>query len=215
MTNAEILSHIDHTVLKADAKWEDIAQICEEALQYHTASVCIPAWYVARAKENYPELNVCTVVGFPLGYTETAAKAKETELALAAGAAEIDMVINIAALKNGDDAAVLADIRALRKVCGTAILKVIVETCYLTEDEKIRVCRLVTEGGADYIKTSTGFGSAGAQLEDIALFRKYIGANVKIKAAGGIRTREQMTAFLDAGCDRIGCSAARILFDKA
>lgn len=215
MTNAEILSHIDHTVLKADAKWEDIAQICEEALQYHTASVCIPAWYVARAKENYPELNVCTVVGFPLGYTETAAKAKETELALAAGAAEIDMVINIAALKNGDDAAVLEDIRALRKVCGTAILKVIVETCYLTEDEKIRVCRLVTEGGADYIKTSTGFGSAGAQLEDIALFRKYIGANVKIKAAGGIRTREQMTAFLDAGCDRIGCSAARILFDKA
>lgn len=215
MTNAEILSHIDHTVLKADAKWEDIAQICEEALQYHTASVCIPAWYVARAKENYPELNVCTVVGFPLGYTETAAKAKETELALAAGAAEIDMVINIAAMKNGDDAAVLADIRALRKVCGTAILKVIVETCYLTEDEKIRVCRLVTEGGADYIKTSTGFGSAGAQLEDIALFRKYIGANVKIKAAGGIRTREQMTAFLDAGCDRIGCSAARILFDKA
>ncbi len=215
MTNAEILSHIDHTVLKVDAKWEDIAQICEEALQYHTASVCIPAWYVARAKENYPELNVCTVVGFPLGYTETAAKAKETELALAAGAAEIDMVINIAALKNGDDAAVLADIRALRKVCGTAILKVIVETCYLTEDEKIRVCRLVTEGGADYIKTSTGFGSAGAQLEDIALFRKYIGANVKIKAAGGIRTREQMTAFLDAGCDRIGCSAARILFDKA
>lgn len=215
MTNAEILSHIDHTVLKADAKWEDIAQICEEALQYHTASVCIPAWYVARAKKTYPELNVCTVVGFPLGYTESAAKAKEAELALAAGAAEIDMVINIAALKNGDDAAVLDDIRALRTACGSAILKVIVETCYLTEDEKIRVCRLVTEGGADYIKTSTGFGSAGAQLEDIALFKKYIGANVKIKAAGGIRTREQMTAFLDAGCDRIGCSAARILFDEA
>lgn len=215
MTNAEILSHIDHTVLKADAKWEDIAQICEEALQYHTASVCIPAWYVARAKKTYPELNVCTVVGFPLGYTESAAKAKEAELALAAGAAEIDMVINIAALKNGDDAAVLDDIRALRTACGSAILKVIVETCYLTEDEKIRVCRLVTEGGVDYIKTSTGFGSAGAQLEDIALFKKYIGANVKIKAAGGIRTREQMTAFLDAGCDRIGCSAARILFDEA
>lgn len=215
MTNAEILSHIDHTVLKADAKWEDIAQICEEALQYHTASVCIPAWYVARAKKTYPELNVCTVVGFPLGYTESAAKAKEAELALAAGAAEIDMVINIAALKNGDDAAVLDDIRALRTACGSAILKVIVETCYLTEDEKICVCRLVTEGGADYIKTSTGFGSAGAQLEDIALFKKYIGANVKIKAAGGIRTREQMTAFLDAGCDRIGCSAARILFDEA
>ncbi len=215
MTNAEILSHIDHTVLKADAKWEDIARICEEALQYHTASVCIPQWYVTRAKKTYPELNVCTVVGFPLGYMESDAKAKEAELALAAGAAEIDMVINIAALKNGDDNTVLSDIKALRKVCGSAILKVIVETCYLTEDEKIRVCKLVTEGGADYIKTSTGFGSAGAQLEDIALFKKHIGPNVKIKAAGGIRTREQMVAFLESGCNRIGCSAARILFDEA
>lgn len=215
MTNAEILSHIDHTVLKADAKWDDIARICEEALQYHTASVCIPQWYVTRAKKTYPELNVCTVVGFPLGYMESDAKAKEAELALAAGAAEIDMVINIAALKNGDDNTVLSDIKALRKVCGSAILKVIVETCYLTEDEKIRVCKLVTEGGADYIKTSTGFGSAGAQLEDIALFKKHIGSNVKIKAAGGIRTREQMVAFLESGCNRIGCSAARILFDEA
>lgn len=215
MTNAEILSHIDHTVLKADAKWDDIARICEEALQYHTASVCIPQWYVTRAKKTYPELNVCTVVGFPLGYMESDAKAKEAELALAAGAAEIDMVINIAALKNDDDNTVLSDIKALRKVCGSAILKVIVETCYLTEDEKIRVCKLVTEGGADYIKTSTGFGSAGAQLEDIALFKKHIGPNVKIKAAGGIRTREQMVAFLESGCNRIGCSAARILFDEA
>ena len=214
MTNAEILSHIDHTVLKADAKWEDIARICEEALRYHTASVCIPPWYVARAKQTYPELNVCTVVGFPLGYEESAAKAQEAGLALAAGAREIDMVINIAALKNGDDEAVLEDIRTLRTACHTAILKVIVETCYLTEDEKIRVCKLVTEGGGDYIKTSTGFGSAGAQLEDIALFKKHIGPNVKIKAAGGIRTREQMEAFLKAGCDRIGCSAARILFDE-
>lgn len=215
MTNVEILSHIDHTVLKADAKWDDIARICEEALQYHTASVCIPQWYVTQAKKTYPELNVCTVVGFPLGYMESDAKAKEAELALAAGAAEIDMVINIAALKNGDDNTVLSDIKAIRKVCGSAILKVIVETCYLTEDEKIRVCKLVTEGGADYIKTSTGFGSAGAQLEDIALFKKHIGPNVKIKAAGGIRTREQMVAFLESGCDRIGCSAARILFDEA
>lgn len=215
MTNAEILSHIDHTILKADAKWEDVAQICEEALQYHTASVCIPPWYVARAKQTYPELNVCTVVGFPLGYEESAAKAQEAGLALAAGAREIDMVINIAALKNGDDETVLADIKNLRMACHSAILKVIVETCYLTEDEKIRVCKLVTEGGGDYIKTSTGFGSAGAQLEDIALFKQHIGPNVKIKAAGGIRTREQMVAFLEAGCDRIGCSAARILFDEA
>ena len=215
MTNVEILSHIDHTVLKADAKWDDIARICEEALQYHTSSVSILQWYVTQAKKTYPELNVCTVVGFPLGYMESDAKAKEAELALAAGAAEIDMVINIAALKNGDDNTVLSDIKAIRKVCGSAILKVIVETCYLTEDEKIRVCKLVTEGGADYIKTSTGFGSAGAQLEDIALFKKHIGPNVKIKAAGGIRTREQMVAFLESGCDRIGCSAARILFDEA
>ena len=215
MTNAEILSHIDHTILKADAKWEDVAQICEEALQYHTASVCIPPWYVARAKQTYPELNICTVVGFPLGYEEFAAKAQEAALALAAGAREIDMVINIAALKNGDDETVLADIKNLRTACRSAILKVIVETCCLTEDEKIRVCKLVTEGGGDYIKTSTGFGSAGAQLEDIALFKQHIGPNVKIKAAGGIRTREQMVAFLEAGCDRIGCSAARILFDEA
>ncbi len=215
MTNAEILSHIDHTILKADAKWEDVAQICEEALQYHTASVCIPPWYVARAKQTYPELNICTVVGFPLGYEESAAKAQEAALALAAGAREIDMVINIAALKNGDDETVLADIKKLRTACRSAILKVIVETCCLTEDEKIRVCKLVTEGGGDYIKTSTGFGSAGAQLEDIALFKQHIGPNVKIKAAGGIRTREQMVAFLEAGCDRIGCSAARILFDEA
>ncbi|MBR4200736.1 MAG: deoxyribose-phosphate aldolase [Oscillospiraceae bacterium] len=215
MTNAEILSHIDHTILKPDAKWEDVMQICEEALQYHTASVCIPPWYVGQAKKAFPALNICTVVGFPLGYEETAAKAQEAELAIAAGAREIDMVINIAALKNGDDAAVLEDIKALRTACQTAILKVIVETCCLTEDEKIRVCRLVTEAGADYIKTSTGFGSAGAQLEDIALFRAHIGPDVKIKAAGGIRTREQMEAFLDAGCDRIGCSAARILFAEA
>lgn len=215
MTNAEILSHIDHTVLKADAKWDDIARICEEALQYHTASVCIPQWYVGRAKQTYPELNICTVVGFPLGYMESEAKAKEAVLALAAGAAEIDMVINIAALKNGDDDTVLSDIRALRTACGSAVLKVIVETCYLTEDEKIRVCSLVTEAGADYIKTSTGFGSAGAKLEDIALFKKYIGTNVKIKAAGGIRTREQMVDFLNLGCDRIGCSAAQCLFEEA
>ena len=215
MTNAEILSHIDHTVLKPDAKWADIAQICEEALQYHTASVCIPPWYVGQAKKAYPDLNICTVVGFPLGYEETAAKAQEAELALAAGAREIDMVINIAALKNGNDAAVLEDIKALRAACRGAVLKVIVETCFLTEDEKIRVCRLVTEGGGDYIKTSTGFGTAGAQLADIALFRQYIGPDVKIKAAGGIRTREQMEAFLAAGCERIGCSAARILFENA
>ena len=215
MTNAEILSHIDHTVLKQDAKWEDIAQICEEALRYGTASVCIPSYYVRRAKTAYPALNVCTVIGFPLGYQPGNVKAFEAAEAVSDGADEIDMVINVSALKNGEDQVVLDEIKAVRKACENQVLKVIIETCCLTEDEKIRCCGLVTEGGADYIKTSTGFGSAGAQLEDIALFKKHIGENVKIKAAGGIRTREQMEAFLDAGCSRIGCSAARILFDEA
>lgn len=215
MTNAEILAHIDHTVLKQDAKWEDIAQICEEALTYHTASVCIPSYYVARARETYPELNICTVIGFPNGYVPAEIKAAETTLAVQNGADEIDMVINVSALKDGDDETVLNEIIAVRKACKRNILKVIVETCYLTETEKIRVCELVAEGGADYIKTSTGFGKAGANLDDIAIFRAHVGEHVKIKAAGGIRTREQMVAFLEAGCDRIGCSAARILFDEA
>ena len=212
MTNAEILSHIDHTVLKPTAKWEDIAQICEEALQYHTASVCIPPYWVKQAHETYPALNVCTVVGFPLGYSTAAAKAAEAEEAIRLGASEIDMVINVSALKNGNDDVVFGEIKALRKVCHDTVLKVIIETCYLTEEEKIRCCELVTEAGADYIKTSTGFGTAGAELDDIALFKKHIGSSVKIKAAGGIRTREAMEAFLAAGCDRIGCSAAKILF---
>lgn len=215
MTNAEILSHIDHTVLKQDAKWEDIAQICEEALRYGTASVCIPSYYVRRAKTAYPALNVCTVIGFPLGYQPGNVKAFEAAEAVSDGADEIDMVINVSALKNGEDQVVLDEIKAVRKACEKQVLKVIIETCCLNEDEKIRCCQLVTEAGADYIKTSTGFGSAGAQLEDIALFKAHIGEHVKIKAAGGIRTREQMEAFLDAGCDRIGCSAARILFDEA
>lgn len=212
MTNSEILAHIDHTVLKPDTKWEQVAQICEEALRYHTASVCIPSYFVAKARKSYPALNICTVIGFPIGYTPAEAKAAETRIAAENGADEIDMVINVSALKDGEDAIVLEEIKAVRAACAGKILKVIVETCYLTEDEKIRVCGLVTEGGADYIKTSTGFGTAGAELADIALFKAHIEKNVKIKAAGGIRTREQMEAFLDAGCDRIGCSAARILF---
>ncbi|HAG14466.1 MAG TPA: deoxyribose-phosphate aldolase [Ruminococcus sp.] len=215
MTNTEILTHIDHTLLKADAKWDDIAQICEEALQYHTASVCIPSFWVQKVKKTYPELRVCTVIGFPLGYQPESVKLFEAADAVADGADEIDMVINISALKSGDAAAVLHEIKEIRRVCENQILKVIIETCYLTEDEKIRCCEMVTEAKADYIKTSTGFGSAGAQLEDIALFKAHIGGDVKIKAAGGIRTREQMEAFLAAGCDRIGCSAARILFADA
>ncbi|MBR3267341.1 MAG: deoxyribose-phosphate aldolase [Oscillospiraceae bacterium] len=213
MTNAEILSHIDHTVLKPDAKWESVAQICTEAMQYHTASVCIPPCWVKTAREAFPQLNICTVIGFPLGYQTASVKAAETKQAIEDGADEIDMVINVSALKSGDSETVLREMRLVRAACPDAVLKVIIETCLLTESEKILCCKLVTEAGADYIKTSTGFGSAGAQLEDIALFRKHIGSDVKIKAAGGIRTREQMEAFLNAGCDRIGCSAAKILFD--
>ena len=212
MTNQEILAHIDHTVLKPDTVWAQVQQICGEAMQYHTASVCIPSYFVAKARKAYPALNICTVIGFPIGYTPAAAKAAETAEAVKNGADEIDMVINVSALKDGEDDTVLEEIKAVRGACEGKILKVIIETCYLTEDEKIRACRLVTAGGADYIKTSTGFGTAGAVLDDIALFRAHIGENVKIKAAGGIRTREQMEAFLEAGCDRIGCSAARILF---
>ncbi len=213
MTNAEILSHIDHTLLKQDAKWEDIAKLCEEALRFHTASVCIPSAWVEKAHAAYPALTLCTVIGFPLGYIPTAVKVYEAALAKEQGAAEIDMVINVSALKSGDDNAVLDDIRQVRRAAEGCILKVIIETCLLTEAEKIRCCEMVTAAGADFIKTSTGFSTAGAALEDIALFRQHIGANVKIKAAGGIRTREQMEAFLAAGCGRLGTSAARILFD--
>ena len=212
MTNAEILSHIDHTLLKPDAKWGDIAILCEEALQYRTASVCIPSAWVQEAHLLYPALNVCTVVGFPLGYVPKDVKAYEVLMAKARGAKEVDMVINVSALKSGDDFAVLDEMKLVRNAAEGITLKVIIETCLLTEAEKIRCCEMVTEAGADYIKTSTGFGAAGADLEDIALFRKHIGPNVRIKAAGGIRTREQMEAFLEAGCDRIGTSAARILF---
>ena len=192
----EIMRHIDHTLLKPFAAWADIQKLCEEAVQYQTASVCV---------------NICTVVGFPLGYSTTAAKVAETEQAILDGAREIDMVINVAEVKNGNFEAVTDEIRALRQAAEGKILKVIIETCYLTEEEKAAMCEAVTEAKADYIKTSTGFGTAGAALEDIALFRKHIGAGVKIKAAGGIRTREAMEAFLAAGCDRIGTSSASVL----
>lgn len=210
----EIMRHIDHTLLKPFASWTDIQKLCEEAIRYQTASVCVPPCYIKRIHDTYGErVNICTVVGFPLGYSTTAAKAAETKQAVLDGAREIDMVINVAEVKNGNFEAVTDEIRALRQESEGKILKVIVETCYLTEEEKIAMCKAVTEAGADYIKTSTGFGTAGAALEDIALFRKHIGANVKIKAAGGIRTREAMEAFLAAGCDRIGTSSAAALLE--
>ena len=208
MEKTEILSHVDHTQLKAFAKWEDIRKLCDEAVSLHTASVCVPPCYIKRIRDNYPQLDICTVVGFPLGYSVTEAKLAEVKQALLDGADEIDMVVNITDVKNHDYDAVETEIRALREATGSKILKVIIETCYLTEEEKIRLCEIVTRAGADYIKTSTGFGTAGATLEDIRLFKEHIGPGVKMKAAGGIRTREAMEAYLAEGCDRIGSSSA-------
>jgi deoxyribose-phosphate aldolase len=207
--NSEILCRVDHTLLKATASWEEIKTLCNEAALYKTAAVCIPPSYVKKVSSEFGGKPViATVVGFPLGYSITAAKIAETEDALQSGADEIDMVINIGDVKNGDFDHVLKEVSLLKKTCGEKILKVIIETCYLTEEEKIRMCAIVSEAGADYIKTSTGFGTFGAALSDIALFKKHIAHGVKIKAAGGIKTREDLEAFITAGADRIGTSSA-------
>lgn len=209
MTNEEILNHVDHTLLKATATWEDIKGICDDSLKFNTASVCIPQTYIKRINDTYNgKVNICTVVGFPLGYNSTESKVVETKVALEEGANEIDMVINISDVKNGLFDKVLAEIKALKEVCGDHILKVIIETCYLTDAEKIKMCEVVTESGANYIKTSTGFGTRGASFEDIEVFKKHIGPNVKIKAAGGIKTIEDLNKFLELGCDRLGTSRA-------
>lgn len=209
MTASEMLSKVDHTQLKAFATWEDIVKLCEEAISYHTASVCIPPAYIKRVHDTYGEkINICTVVGFPLGYSVTSAKVAEVEQALKDGCNEIDMVINISDVKNGAYDKVEEEIKALKKACGDHILKVIIETCYLTKEEKIAMCKAVTNAGADYIKTSTGFGTGGATLEDVKLFKDNIGPNVKIKAAGGVSTVEDLEAFIALGCDRIGTSRA-------
>lgn len=208
MDKQAILSRCDHTLLKPFSTWEDMIPICEDALKYHTASVCIPPSFVKKAHETYPELNICTVIGFPNGYNTTAVKVFEAKEAIREGASEIDMVINIGAMKAGNYDFVEREITALREATRGKILKVIVETCYLTEEEKIKVCELVTNAGADFIKTSTGFGPAGATIEDIRLFKKHIGPKVKMKAAGGISTVEDLEAFVNAGCARIGTSRA-------
>lgn len=209
MTNAEILKHIDHTQLKAFATWDDIKKLCDEAIKYQTASVCIPATYIKRVHKTYGNaINICTVVGFPLGYSTTFTKVAEIKQAIIDGCNEIDMVVNISDVKNGDYDKVENEIMILKKACDNHILKVIIETCYLTDDEKIAMCKAVTNAGADYIKTSTGFGTAGATIEDVELFKKHIGSNVKIKAAGGVKTREDLIKFLELGCDRIGTSSA-------
>ncbi|MDR1566936.1 MAG: deoxyribose-phosphate aldolase [Treponema sp.] len=212
MTDAEILKHIDLTLLKAASSWAEVRKLCDEGIRFKTASVCIPPSYVKPVFETYGEkIPVCTVLGFPLGYSLGSAKVLEAEEALKAGAEELDMVINIGDVKNGYFDKVFSEIKAIKKTAGDKILKVIVETCYLTREEKIRMCEIVTGAGAGYIKTSTGLGPAGATLEDILLFKEHIGPGVKIKAAGGVRTREDMAAYLEAGCDRIGTSSISVL----
>ncbi len=203
----EILAHVDHTLLSQTATWDEIRQICDDGMKYHTASVCIPASYVKQAAEYVKgRISVCTVIGFPNGYSTTETKVFETKDAVANGADEIDMVINIGWLKDGKDELVKEEIRALKKVCGEHVLKVIIETCLLTDEEKIRMCRIVTEAGADYIKTSTGFSQAGATFGDIELFAAHVGPDVKIKAAGGIASLEDAERFLELGADRLGTS---------
>ena len=203
----EILSHVDHTLLKQDATWEDIKGICDDAMKYETASVCIPASYVKQAADYMGDkMAVCTVIGFPNGYSTTAVKEFETKDALANGAEEIDMVINIGWLKDKKYDLIEEEIKTLKAACGDNILKVIIETCFLTEEEKIKMCEIVTSAGADYIKTSTGFGSAGATFEDIKLFSEHIGPDVKMKAAGGISSLDDAQKFLALGADRLGTS---------
>lgn len=207
MDSKEILKHVDHTLLAQTATWEEIKQICDDAMTYGTASVCIPAAYVKQAKDYVQDkMAVCTVIGFPNGYATTACKEFETKDALANGADEIDMVINIGWVKDGKFDAVEEEIRTLKKACGSKILKVIIEICLLTEEEKIKMCQVVTNAGADYIKTSTGFSTAGATFEDVELFAKHVGADVKIKAAGGIASMADAEKFLSLGADRLGTS---------
>lgn len=207
MKYENILKHVDHTLLTQTATWDEIRQICDDAIAYQTASVCIPASYVKKAKEYVQDkMAVCTVIGFPNGYSTTSSKEFETKDALMNGADEIDMVINIGWVKDGKYDLVQQEISTLKKACGDKILKVIIETCLLTDEEKIRMCEIVTAAGADYIKTSTGFSTAGATFEDVKLFAEHVGPDVKIKAAGGISSIEDAEKFLDLGAERLGTS---------
>lgn len=203
----EILSKCDHTLLAQTATWEDIKTICDDGIKYQTASVCIPPCFVKQASEySKGRVVICTVIGFPNGYNTTAVKEFETKDAIANGADEIDMVINIGELKAGNYDYVENEIRTLKKACGDKILKVIIETCLLTDDEKIKMCELVTKAGADFIKTSTGFSKAGATFADIELFAKHVGKNVRMKAAGGISSIEDAEKFVELGASRLGTS---------
>ncbi len=212
----EIMSKVDHTVLGQTATWEMICQACDDAIAFEAASVCIPPSYIKRAKAYVGDrMPITTVIGFPNGYSTTSAKAFEADDAIKKGADEIDMVINLGDLKDKNYKAIQDDIRTLKMVCANRILKVIIETCLLTEEEKIRMCEIVSASGADYIKTSTGFSTGGATVEDIRLFAQHIAPEVKIKAAGGIADFEQAQALLDAGASRLGASRlAKILKEK-
>ncbi|MCL2004214.1 MAG: deoxyribose-phosphate aldolase [Oscillospiraceae bacterium] len=207
-TKERLAGLIDHTNLKPTATWGDIVRLCEEATLLHTASVCIPPSYVHSVKHSFGTLNICTVVGFPLGYSTTEAKVGEVKQLVWSGANEIDMVVNGTDIKNGEFLRVEEEIKYVKQACtDKVVLKVIIETCNLTEAEKIAMCEVVSNSGADYIKTSTGFGSQGAAEEDIRLFKEHLKPEVKIKAAGGIRTMEDLLKFAQLGCHRIGCSA--------
>lgn len=207
MDRNKILSAVDHTLLTQNATWEDIKQILDDGIKYNVASACIPASYVKKAKEYVGDkLPICTVIGFPNGYSTTAVKIFETEDAIKNGADEIDMVINITDVKNENFDAILEEIKDIHKACNGKILKVIIETCLLTEEEKIKMCEIVTKSGAEYIKTSTGFSTGGATFNDIALMKKYVGKDVKIKAAGGISSLDDATKFMELGADRLGTS---------
>ena len=207
MDNKAVLAAVDHTLLTQTATWAEIKQICDDGAAYGCASVCIPASYVKQAVEYLGNrLPVCTVIGFPNGYSTTAVKVFEAKDAIGNGAKEIDMVINIGWAKDGRWDDLLAEIKALKEVCGTLVLKVIIETCLLTQDEKVKLCQIVSESGADYIKTSTGFSAAGATREDVALFKVNVAPHVKIKAAGGISSLQDAADFLALGADRLGTS---------
>lgn len=207
MDTEEILSKIDHTALAPESTWSQIKELCDDAIRYGTASVCVPPSFVGRVKDYVgSQMKICTVIGFPNGYNTTEVKIFETKYAVKNGADEIDMVINIGALKAGDEAYLENEISAVKSACGGRLLKVIIETCLLTDEEKKMMCRIVTKAGADYIKTSTGFSKGGATYEDIRLFTEYIGTNVRIKASGGISGLEEAAEFIRLGCARLGTS---------
>ena len=215
MNTSEVLKIVDHTLLTQTATWEDIKTILDDGIKYETASACIPAAYVKQAAE-YVEgkLPICTVIGFPNGYSRTATKVFETKDAIANGASEIDMVINIGFLKDGRYDEVEEEIRQIHEACDGKILKVIIETCLLTEEEKIKMCEIVTKAGAEFIKTSTGFSTAGATFEDVKLMHDYVGEGVKVKAAGGIRDLKTALAMIEAGAERLGTSAGVAIVEE-